>query len=57
MANKPPQMQRRNTQNMPPQAQEMMRQMQQSGRLTPEMMEQMRRNQEMMRQYQQRGYR
>ncbi len=36
-----------------PQMQEMMRQMHQSGQMTPEMMEQMRRNQEMMRQYQQ----
>jgi len=37
-----------------PQMQEMMRQMQQSGQMTPEMMEQMRQAQEMMRQYQQR---
>ncbi len=40
--------------NHQPQMQQMMRQMQQSGQVTPEMMEQMRRSQEMMRQYQQR---
>lgn len=37
-----------------PQIQDMMRQMQQSGQLTPEMMEQMRGAQQMMQQYQQR---
>lgn len=36
-----------------PQMQEMMRQMQQSGQVSPEMMEQMRQAQEMMKQYQQ----
>ncbi len=37
----------------PPQMQDMMRQLQQSGQLTPEMMQQMRRSQGMMQQYQQ----
>jgi len=48
----PPSMQ----QGVPPGMQDMMRQMQQSGQMTPEMMEQMRRSQEMMQQYQQPRY-
>jgi hypothetical protein len=48
----PPAMQQA-PQQMPPGTEDMMRQMQQSGQMTPEMMEQMRRAQEMMRQYQQ----
>ena len=43
-------------QGQQPQVQQMARQMQQSGQMTPEMMEQMRRSQEMMRQYQQPRY-
>lgn len=50
MAKAQPQMPGRNYQNPPPQ---MMRQMPQSGQLTPEMIQQMRRAQDMMRQYQQ----
>jgi len=53
MAKMRQQMQQNSSQGQQPQMQEMMRQMQQSGQMTPEMMEQMRRNQEMMRQYQQ----
>lgn len=45
-----------NSQGMAPQAQQMMRQMQQSGQLTPQIMEQMRRNQGMLRQYPPQGY-
>jgi hypothetical protein len=48
----PPAMQ----QGVPPDMQDMMRQMQQSGQMTPEMMEQMRRSQEIMQQYQQPRY-
>lgn len=44
---------RKQVQQHQPQMQQMMQQMQQSGQLTPEMMEQMRRAQEMMQQYQQ----
>ena len=45
-----------NSQGMPPQAQQMMRQMPPSGQLTPQMMEQMRRSSGMMRQYPPQGY-
>lgn len=47
---------RNNTQNQQFQMQEMMKQMQQSGQMTPEHLEQMRRNQEAMKRYQQPGY-
>ena len=47
--------QNQDIQNQPPQSQQMMRQ--QSGQLSPEMLEQMRRGQQMMRQYQQPAYR
>lgn len=52
MANVQPQMQGNKNQDQQAQMQQMMRQMQQSGQLTPEMMEQMRRAQDMMKQYQ-----
>ena len=48
------QVQRNDNRNQQLRMQQMMRQMQQSGQLTPEMMQQMRRTQEMMNQYQQR---
>lgn len=45
-----------NAQGLPPQAQQMMRQLQQPGQLSPQMMQQMRHSQGMMRQYQQPRY-
>jgi len=52
MANAPQHMRGDDYQNQQAQMQQMMRQMQQSGQMTPEMMEQMRRAQETMMQYQ-----
>ena len=54
MTNVQQQIQQRGYHGQQPQMQQMARQMQQPGQITPEMMEQMRRGQEMMRQYQQR---
>lgn len=53
MAKAQPQLQGNKNQDQQVQMQQMVRQMQQSGQLTPEMMEQMRRAQDMMKQYQQ----
>jgi hypothetical protein len=45
-----------NAEGLPPQAQQMMRQMQQPGQLSPQMMQQMRHSQGMLRQYPPQGY-